>query len=250
MTSEDDQKVSSDACIPSCSRGRAPVRGPRNRPSARANRGPWRGRRRGVRRNARAGCRPRPEARAGRARQACAPIARDSRALAASAARRARRAVARDALLEQAPRGGREAVGHRLAHQPGAEAEAPVVEREQAPLAEPVELLGDLGRVQLEHAREPRGRERLLEQAGRAEQPAGGLALGAAAIRDPLGARPPAALVRGDREADEQRVPLGAVVEVGDRRAARGRAPRAPRAGCAASAAAERRGGRCRPPPA
>src|SRR6476646_12181723 len=102
---------------------------------------------------------------------------------------RPRGAVARDALLEQGARGGREAVGHGLAHQARTKAEVPVLEREQPAVAQAVELRRDGCRRHAENGREPRGRERLFEHAGCAQEPVRNVAFAAAAGCQHVGGR-------------------------------------------------------------
>ena len=160
------------------------------------------------------------------------------------------RAVARDALLEQAARGGREAVGQGLAHRPRAEAEVPVVER-------PAAGDGRGGRATPRHrpsSRSSTPARREAENDSSSRQAAlssryAVVALGAAASRRPTSEseRLPSSSV-GDREAHEERVPFGAVVQVGDAERGEVALVELAEGDPHASAAAVRRGGRSRSP--
>ena len=115
-------------------------------------------------------------------------------------------------------------------------------------MAQAVELLRDGCRLHAHDGCEARGRERLSEQAGCAEEPVRDVALAAAAGCHHLGGRALASVGGRECEAHEERVPLGAVIQVGDPERRRGRTPPVCPEGSAWSAAAVRRGGRSRSP--
>src|SRR5262245_64158527 len=85
----------------------------------------------------------------------------------------------RQPLEQEAPASRRDALEQDLADEVVAEAEAEPVDAEEPPLAEPLELLEELGRVDSEEVRERLGIEGLLEQRGSGQEPVGPLALGA-----------------------------------------------------------------------